>query len=156
MYYIDLWLLWKSIGLHVLADDANALYPSTSIRPVLWPGDLVIRPLTLKIDRVLYSAKMHLCMKFYEAMSKEFMGKMWQFHLNMNIEGTLWRHAVTSSVTSWTSETFSCNNVRCSFHILCQKEPISNISKFSKWPPFWGSGALLNRKLYRNLSYTPR
>ena len=22
--------------------------------------------------------------------------KMWQFHLNMNIEGTLWRHAVTS------------------------------------------------------------
>ena len=26
--------------------------------------------------------------------------KMWQFHLNMNIEGTLWRHAVTSLVTS--------------------------------------------------------
>ena len=36
---------------------------------------------------------------------KAFMGKMWQFHLNMNIEGTLWRHAVTSSVTSWTSKT---------------------------------------------------
>ena len=34
----------KSIGLHVLADDANALYPSTPIRPVLWPGDLVIAP----------------------------------------------------------------------------------------------------------------
>ena len=32
------------MGLHVLADDANALYPSTPIRPVLWPGDLVIRP----------------------------------------------------------------------------------------------------------------
>ena len=45
--------------------------------------------------------------------------------------------------------------MRCSFHILCQNEPISNTSKFSKWPPFWGSGALLNRKLYRNLSYTP-
>ena len=54
----------KSIGLHVLADDANALYPSTPIRPVLWPGDLVIRPLTLKINRALYSTKMHLCMKF--------------------------------------------------------------------------------------------
>ena len=25
--YIDVWLVWKSIGLHVLADDANALYP---------------------------------------------------------------------------------------------------------------------------------
>ena len=46
-------MLWKSIGLHVLADDANALYPSTPIRPVLWPGDLVIRPLTLKINRAL-------------------------------------------------------------------------------------------------------
>ena len=67
---IDLWLLWKSIGLHVLADDVNALYPSTPIRPVLWPGDLVIKPLTLKINRALYSAKMHLCMKFCEAISK--------------------------------------------------------------------------------------
>ena len=59
----------------------------------------------------------------------------------MDIEGTLWRHAVTSSVTSWTSKTLLCNNLRCSFHILCRNEPISNISKFSKWPPFWGSGA---------------
>ena len=31
--------------------------------------------------------------------------EMWQFHLNMNIEGTLWRHSVMSSVTSWTSKT---------------------------------------------------
>ena len=68
--YIDVLLLWKSIGLHVLADDANALYPSTPIRPVLWPGDLVIGPLTLKIIRALYSATMYLCMKFCEAMSK--------------------------------------------------------------------------------------
>ena len=75
VYYIDLWLLWKSIGLHVLADDANALYPSTPIRPVLWPGDLVIRPLTLKINRALYSAKMHLCIKFCEAMTKHSWGK---------------------------------------------------------------------------------
>ena len=32
--------------------------------------------------------------------------KMWQFHLNMNIEGLFWRHAVTSSVTSSTSKIF--------------------------------------------------
>ena len=68
--YIDVLLLWKSIGLHVLADDANALYPCTPVRPALWPGDLVIGPLTLKINRALYSATMHLCMKFCEAMSK--------------------------------------------------------------------------------------
>ena len=75
VYYIDLWLLWKSIGLHVLADDANPLYPFTPIRPVLWPGDLVIRPLTLKINRALCSAKMHLCTEFCEAMSKHSLGK---------------------------------------------------------------------------------
>ena len=68
--YIDVWLLWKSKGLHALADDANTLYPSTPIRPVLWPGDLVTGPLTLKINRALYSATMHLCMKFCEAVSK--------------------------------------------------------------------------------------
>ena len=68
--YIDVLLLWKSIGLHVLAGDANALYPCTPIRPVLWPGDLVIGPWTLKIIRALYSAMMYLCMKFCEAMSK--------------------------------------------------------------------------------------
>ena len=43
--------------------------------------------------------------------------EMWQFHLNMNIEGTLWRHTVTSSVTSWTSKNFLCNNLWCSLHI---------------------------------------
>ena len=68
--YIDVWLVWKSITLHVLAYDANALYPSLPIRPVLWPGDVVIGPLTLKINKVLNSAKMHLCMKFCEAMSQ--------------------------------------------------------------------------------------
>ena len=32
--------------------------------------------------------------------------KMWQFHLNMNIEGQLWRHTVTSPITSTTSKVF--------------------------------------------------
>ena len=102
VYCIDIWLLWKSIGLHVLADDANALYPSTPIRPVLWPGDLVIRPLTTQGPVLSQDASVYEILWSYV---KAFMGKMWQFHLNMNIEGTLWRHAVTSSVTSWTSKT---------------------------------------------------
>ena len=92
VYYIDLWLLWKSKGLHVLADDANALYPSTPIRPVLWPGDLVIRPLTLKINRALYSAKMHLCMKFCEAMSKHSWGKK----VTISFKHEYKRHTLTS------------------------------------------------------------
>ena len=76
-----------------------------------------------------------------------FIGEIWQFHLNMNIEGTFWRNAVTSFMTSWTSKTFWCNNLWCSLHILCQNESISNIPKFSKLPPFWGSSAFLNRML---------
>ena len=36
----------------------------------MWPGDLVVGPLNLTINRAMYSAKMHLCMKFCEAMSK--------------------------------------------------------------------------------------
>ena len=75
------------MGLHVLADDANALYPSTPIRPVLWPGDLVIRPLTLKINRTLYSAKMPLCIKFCEAMSK---------HVTISFKHEYRRHTLTS------------------------------------------------------------
>ena len=43
--------------------------------------------------------------------------KIWQFHLNMNIEGRLWRHAVTSSVTSSTSKIFFGGNFERSFHI---------------------------------------
>ena len=93
--YIDVWQVWKSIGLHVLAYDANALYPSLPIRPVLWRGDLVIGPLSLKINRVLFWAKMHLCVKFCEAMSQQSGKNMRQFYLNMTIEGQLWRHAVT-------------------------------------------------------------
>ena len=74
--YIDVWQVWLSIGLHVLAYDANALYPFLPIRPVLWPSDLVIEPLSLKINRVLCWAKMHLCMKFCEAMSQQ-SGEKW-------------------------------------------------------------------------------
>ena len=39
--YIDVWLVWKSIGLHVLADDANALYPLCTHSTCLvtwWPS----------------------------------------------------------------------------------------------------------------------
>ena len=78
--------------------------------------------------------------------------KMWQFHLNSNIEGTFWHHAVTSS----TSKVLLGANFERFFHIECQNEPIRNISKSSYWPPLWGQGELLNRKLSRKLSPTAR
>ena len=58
--------------------------------------------------------------------------KMWQFHLNKNIEGTLWRDAVTLLVTSslWKSLWW----VICilSFYTCCQIEDILKIAKFPK------------------------
>ena len=64
--------------------------------------------------------------------------KMWQFHLNMNIEIKLWRHAVTWSVTQSTLKILFGDSFGRSFHIWCQNEPMQNILKISKWPPFWG------------------
>ena len=47
--------------------------------------------------------------------------KMWRFHLNMNIEGPLWRHAVTSSVTSSTSKVLFLGYFRTVFRYLMSK-----------------------------------
>ena len=76
--------------------------------------------------------------------------KIWQFHLNMNIEGRghQWRHQHQNY--------FFWDNLQRSFHVWCQNERILNISKFSKWPPFWGSGAFLNPRLDRKLGHTAR
>ena len=56
--------------------------------------------------------------------------------LNMNIDGnfdaTLWRHR-------WRNhrEKLFWHNFGRSFHIWGKIEAMFNISKFSKWPPFW-------------------
>ena len=44
------------------------------------------------------------------------------------------------------------------FHIWGQIEAVFNISKFSKWPPFWARDKLFYRKLYRkdNISLPER
>ena len=77
--------------------------------------------------------------------------KMWQFHLNMNIDGRLWRHPVTSSVTSSTSKTIFWGLILDGLSISNIKMNKSKICRNFLWPPFWGQGELLNRKLYRML-----
>ena len=59
------------------------------------------------------------------------------FHLQRNIV-TLWRHSVTSSITSSPWKYFFLQNLRWSFYFSCQFEAVCNILTFSKWPPFWG------------------
>ena len=59
--------------------------------------------------------------------------------LNMNIDGnfdiTRWRHR-------WRNhrEKLFWHNLGRSFHIWGKFEAMFNISKVSKWPPFWASG----------------
>ena len=70
--------------------------------------------------------------------------------------GKLWGHPVTSSMTlSQWKKLFSPNLGR-SFHIWGAIEAVFNISKYSKWPPFWARDKLFYRKLYRKLNIPKR
>ena len=64
----------------------------------------------------------------------------------------LWGHPVTSSMTSSPWKNFSWHNLGRSFHIWGQIAAVLNISKFSKWPPFWARDKLFYRKLYRKMN----
>ena len=68
--------------------------------------------------------------------------KMSQFHLNMNIEGTIWRHAVTSLVTSSLWKSFWWMIYILSFYTCCQIEAILKTAKFFKLTKIWGPGEL--------------
>ena len=67
-----------------------------------WPRDLVIWPLIYKTIRfcVVIDYICGLSLVMIGQKLPPVLQKMWQFHLNMNIEDTLWRHVVTSLVTS--------------------------------------------------------
>ena len=83
--------------------------------------------------------------------------KMWQFHLNMNIEGTLWRHAVTSLVTSSLWKSFWWMIYILSFYTCCQIEAILKTAKLFKLTKIWGPGELFHHKCqlwqFQNLAY---
>ena len=67
------------------------------IGPTVWPCDIVFWRLTYKntgfcvmVDYICGPSLVMIGQKLWPASRK-----MWQFHLNMNIEGTLWCHTVT-------------------------------------------------------------
>ena len=62
--------------------------------------------------------------------------KMWQFHLNIKIEGTLWRHTVTLLVTSSLWKSFWWMIYKLSFYTCCQIEAILKTAKFLNWRKF--------------------
>ena len=53
-------------------------------------------------------------------------------------------------------KTFFWHNLGRYFHIWDQSEAVLNISKFSKWPPFWARDKLFYRKLYQKLNIPER
>ena len=65
--------------------------------------------------------------------------------------GPMWRHR-------WRNhrEKLFWHNLWRSFHIWGQIEAVFNISKFSKWLPFWARDNLFYRKLYRKLNIPER
>ena len=75
--------------------------------------------------------------------------KMWQFYLNMNIEGRLWRHAVTSLVTSSLWKSFWWMIYILSFDTCCQIEAILKTAKFFKLTKIWGPRELFHHKCHR-------
>ena len=77
--------------------------------------------------------------------------KMWQFHLNMNTEDRLWRHAVTSSVTSSTSKVLFGGQFWTVFSYLMSKWNYLKYFEIFKMAAILRSGELSNRKLYRKL-----
>ena len=63
--------------------------------------------------------------------------KMFQFRLNMNIEGRLCRHSVTSSVTSSAWEIFFMHNVLMVFPFLMSNwSYIEQVTFLKKWRNF--------------------
>ena len=80
---------------------------------------------------------------------------MFLFHLYRNIEGRFWGHPVTSSMTSSAWKLLFWHNLGRSFQIWSQNEAVFNISKFSKWPPFWDRNKLLTGSNTGSWIYQP-
>ena len=77
---------------------------------------------------------------------------MWLFHLNMNIEGRVWRQAVTSGWSQQRQQYFFDENLWLSFHIWCQIKAISKNSKFFKFDEILRTQTLFRGKCHRKLT----
>ena len=112
-------------------------------------------PLSYKSYKVLCCGRLHMWTKLVMIGQKlrPVSQKMWQFHLNMNIEGTLWRHAVTSLVTSSLWKSFWWMIYRLSFYTCCQIEAILKTAKFFKLTKIWGPGELFRQSVTGSMLY---
>ena len=124
------------------------------IWPILWPGDVINDVMNMYSYNCSHNLMIHMHRKFNDDIFARCLVIMKNviFHLYRIIEGRLWGHPVTSSMTSSSWKYFFLHNLGRSFHIWGQIEAVFNISKFSKWPLFWARDKLFYRKLYRKLN----
>ena len=80
--------------------------------------------------------------------------KMWQFNFKMDIEGQLWRHTVTSSVTSSTLKVLLGGLFLTIFPYLMSQLTYIKYFEIFKMAAILRLMETLNRKLYRKLSPT--
>ena len=114
--------------------------------------DLVMGLLSYKSYRVLCVVADYICGPCLVMIGQKLRPvsqKMWQFHLKMNIEGTLWHHAVTSLVTSSLWKSFWWMIYILSFYTCCQIEAILKTAKYFKLTKIWGPGELFHHKCHR-------
>ena len=118
--------------------------PRSSSKPETWTFDLE-KCYSLRSSFGMYSLGRRL--RYFHLLTRHC-----PCNLNMNIEGnfeaTMWRHRWRHHREKY----FFWYNLGQSFHMWGQIEAVFNISKFSKWPPFWARDKLFYRKWLRKLN----
>ena len=99
-------------------------YINFKIWLILWPGDVIIEVVNIHLYNCNYNLILHMHRKFNDDI---FARRL----VIMNIEGRLWGHPVTSSMTSSSWKYFFCIIWDDIFHIWGQIEAVFHISKFS-------------------------
>ena len=133
-------------------------YINFKIWPILWPGDVINEVVNIYLYNCSYNLMIHMHRKFNDdifARRLVIMKKMLLFHILRNIEGRLWGHPVTSSMTSSSWKYFFVHYLGRSFHICGQIEAVFNVSK---WSPFWArdklfTGSYTGRRIYQKDSH---
>ena len=126
-------------------------YINFKIWPILWSGDVINEVVNIYLYNCSYNLMIHMHRKFNDDIFARCL--------------VIMRNVVISYITEYRGPTLRppCDviddviimkilfwhNLGRYFHIWGQIEAVFNISKISKWPPFWARDKLFYRKLYR-------
>ena len=138
-------------------------YINQKIWLILWPGDVINDVMNIYLYNWSHNLMIYMHRKFSDDIFARFLVIMKNVVISYIKEyrGLTLRPPVTSSMMSSSWKYFFWHNLGRSFHIWGQIEAVFNISKFSKWSPFWARDKLLSevilegeytRKIAMNIS----